>query len=276
MPTTLSTQQAVGSLATTVNYSVDTDQRPQINNADQSRNVMSLAPREVAVVDADAIGLNTSLVREGFTKVDHSVDLEDVTTSSEAAERYRQELVPLMLELTGADEIILNPFSVVRRQASQAGTLGDPVPVSDPVNYVHTDFSLIGARGGEVHYRDSYRPNVRRKAMLNMWRLLSLGPTNLPLALCDSQSVDPADIIPGDSVFPDGSSFETAFVRYNEDHRWFYFPELTAEQMIVFKQSDTDDRFPRLVPHTAIKDNSRTPAANRVSIESRCLAVWFD
>jgi hypothetical protein len=143
------------------------------------------------------------------------------------------------------------------------------------VNFVHSDFTPKGAFQAEARYPAPSRQSIRRKAMFNMWKLLSPGPTNTPLALCDSSSVRPDDIILGDSNLPDGSKFETAFFRYNKNHRWHYYSDLTAEQLLVFKQSDTDENFPLLVPHTAFNDNSRPPAASRVSIETRCLAIWF-
>ncbi len=262
------------SVGTILNYSIDTGKRPQIVNDDYTKNDLSLAPYDVSITDAGVSGFKASLTREGFCRVSNMVDVRDITTSPEAAEQYRAHLVPLMLELTGADEIIVQRGSV-RRQAQLNATLGDPVPGSIPVNFVHSDFTPKGAVQAEARYPAPSRPNIRRKAMFNMWKLLSPGPTNTPLALCDSSSVLLDDIILGDSNLPDGSSFETAFFRHNKHHRWHYYSDLTAEQLLVFKQSDTDENFPALVPHTAFNDNSRPPAASRVSIETRCLAVWF-
>ena len=121
------------------------------------------------------------------------------------------------------------------------------------------------------------RPDVRRTANLNQWRLLSPGPTQRPLALCDARTVAVDDVIPGDSVFPARDwSFELAFIRHNPEHRWIYFPDLTSEQVLVFKQADTDPGRPRVVPHTAFTDPSCPPgAAPRVSVETRCVAVWY-
>jgi hypothetical protein len=267
-------RESVQSVAAVLNYSVDTGKRPQIINSDYSKNDLSLAPYDMPVTDAGASGVKASLTREGFCRVNDSVDIRDITTSPEAAERYRAHLVPLMLELTGADEIIVQAGSV-RRQAQLNPTLGAPVPGSIPVNFVHSDFTAKGAAQAEARYPAPSRRDTRRKAMFNMWKLLSPGPTNIPLALCDSSSVLTDDIILGDSNLPDGSSFETAFFRYNKAHRWYYYSDLTAEQLLVFKQSDTDGNFPAVVPHTAFNDNGRPPAASRISIETRCLAVWF-
>jgi hypothetical protein len=267
-------RESIQAVTAVLNYSVDTGKRPQIINSDYSKNDLSLAPYHMPVTDAGTSGFKASLTREGFCRVDDIVDIRDITTSPEAAERYRAHLVPLMLELTGADEIIVQAGSV-RRQAQLNPTLRAPVPGSIPVNFVHSDFTPKGAAQAEARYPAPSRRETRRKAMFNMWKLLSPGPTNIPLALCDSSSVLTDDIILGDSNLPDGSSFETAFFRHNKKHRWYYYSDLTAEQLLVFKQSDTDANFPAVVPHTAFNDDSRPPAASRVSIETRCLAVWF-
>jgi hypothetical protein len=56
-----------------------------------------------------------------------------------------------------------------------------------------------------------------------------------------------------------------------------YFSKLSSDELLVFKQYDSDKRFPVRVPHTAFLDPSCPPDAEpRVSIESRCLLRWFD
>jgi hypothetical protein len=62
-------------------------------------------------------------------------------------------------------------------------------------------------------------------------------------------------------------------VKYNPNHRWFYFPEMTPDEALLLKcyDSATDGRT-RFGPHTAFVDPT-TPAdaAPRESIEVRTL-----
>ncbi len=62
-------------------------------------------------------------------------------------------------------------------------------------------------------------------------------------------------------------------MKFNPDHRWFYFPEMTADQALLLKCYDsvTDGRA-RFAPHTAFVDPT-TPkdALPRESIELRTL-----
>jgi len=266
------------SVRAALNYSTDMGRRPQIINSDYSKNDLYLVPFEMSIAADDVLSATPNLSSEGFTCVRHEVDINDLETSQEVAARYRADMGIFMRELTGADEIVMLPINVIRRQ--------DPPPSGEiehapPVDFVHTDYTVKGslqAIEAPELFNIPSEPRIRRRAVYNMWKLLSPGPTNRPLAFCDSRSIQQKDILPGDSVFPplNGFSFETCFLRYNEKHRWHYYPQLTTNHLLVFKQSDTDSDFPRLVPHSAFIDPTCSPAASRVSLETRCLAVWLN
>lgn len=259
----------------TLNYSIPSGRRPILNNDDQSQSLTSLTPVEMPILDGAGLATPPTLESEGFARLLHQVELTDVADSADARERYIADMKMFMLGLTGADEILPAPRAVVRRQTHVTTASPNQTPT---VNFVHSDFSLAGMEPGVGGYGAPSRPNVRRTASFNQWRLLSPGPTDRPLALCDSRSVAAEDIIPGDSIFPSRDfSFETAFIGHNPSHRWIYFPGLTSEQVLVFKQADSDPDQPRLVPHTAFTDSSCPPgSAPRVSVETRCIAVWYD
>jgi hypothetical protein len=260
----------------TINYSVPSGERPCLNNDDYSQSRTFLTPAEVPVLDGAALPTPPSLDAEGFACLRHRVDVAGVPDSDDARTRYIADMKQFMLELTGADEILMSPRAVVRRQAHVAATTANETPT---VDFAHSDFSFAGGpdpvTGG---YGKPSRPDARRTANFNQWRLLSPGPTQRPLALCDSRTLAVEDVIPGDSIFPARDwSFEIAFIGHNPGHRWIYFPGLTSEQVLVFKQTDSDPGRPRVVPHTAFTDPSCPPgAAPRISVETRCVALWYD
>ncbi|NEK59472.1 hypothetical protein GCU56_16560 [Geodermatophilus sabuli] len=259
----------------TLNYSVPTGQRPRLDNDDYSRSLTFLTPVEMPVVDGAGLPTPPTLEAEGFVCLPHRVDVTGVADSGDARDRYIADMKRFMLELSGADEILIAPRAVVRRQAHVAATTANETPT---VDFVHSDFSFAGSPDPETGgYGVPSRADVRRTASFNQWRLLSPGPTQRPLALCDARTVAAEDVIPGDSVFPARDwSFELAFIGHDPDHRWVYFPGLTSEQVLVFKQADSDPGRPRVVPHTAFTDPSCPPgAAPRISVETRCIAVWY-
>ncbi len=253
----------------TVNYMRPMDGRPIYSNRQPTE--MALDPVEVTIADAGSYDQPPSLDVEGFAAVHHGYPIDGIEEPREGPARYHAALAPFMREVTGADEVLVCPPSIFRRQAA-------PVAAGDlkPVQFIHSDFTIGGAPSMmERSYFFSARFKVRRTAMLNMWKLLSEGPTDWPLALCDARSVAADDVVIGESRHH--LDFETSFFRSNPAHRWAYFPKLTSDDLLVFKQSDSDPARPRIVPHTAFEDASAGPGAvPRVSIESRCLAIWFE
>ena len=62
-------------------------------------------------------------------------------------------------------------------------------------------------------------------------------------------------------------------MKYNPDHRWFYVPRMTADEILLLKcfDSKTDGRA-RFAPHSAFADPTTPPdAPPRESIELRTL-----
>jgi hypothetical protein len=111
-----------------------------------------------------------------------------------------------------------------------------------------------------------------RVQVINLWRPIRGPLRDTPLALCDAASVAADDLIASDLIYPNRNG-ETYSVKFNPDHRWFYFPEMTADEALLLKcyDSATDGRA-RFAPHTAFVDPT-TPedALPRESIELRAL-----
>jgi hypothetical protein len=74
----------------------------------------------------------------------------------------------------------------------------------------------------------------------SVWRPLR-GPLNdWPLALCDAQSVDfRNDIMAGDIVYENFVT-ENLQVMHNPDQKWFYLPDQTTSEVLIFKSADSE------------------------------------
>jgi hypothetical protein len=111
-----------------------------------------------------------------------------------------------------------------------------------------------------------------RVQVINLWRPIRGPVRDAPLAMCDGQTVAPGDLVASDLIYPSRKG-ETYSVKYNPNHRWFYVPEMTADEALLLKcyDSATDGRT-RFGPHTAFVDPT-TPADAplRESIELRTL-----
>jgi hypothetical protein len=144
-----------------------------------------------------------------------------------------------------------------------------------PVPRVHVDHTV---RSGPQRVRDLLPEAVAedllygRVQIINLWRPI-VGPLrDFPLAVADARSVDAADLVPADLVYPHRVG-ETYAVRYNPAHRWFYVPEMRTDEALLLKCYDSAiDGRARFAPHTAFRDPSAGANVRpRESIEVRAL-----
>lgn len=267
---TLEKPGSIRSVRAQVSYTVPTGRRPVLATRGGGT-YLPVEPFEVAIADAGSFAKSPSLEREGFVVVPQKVAIPDLAVSKDAQAQFRAQVAVLMKAVTGADKIIMSPDTFVRHQVQRAP--GE----HPPIDFVHSDYMPNAAGVGTIGPA-RYGPwsGERRFAMYNLWKLLSKGPTNRPLAVCDARSVADEDIVVGESHHD--IVFETVFLRYNANHRWAYFPRLTCEELLIFKQADSDPTQPRIVPHAAFVDSScaTTDPDPRISMECRCLALWCD
>ena len=68
---------------------------------------------------------------------------------------------------------------------------------------------------------------------------------------------------------------DTTGFLYNPQHCWHYFPDMTRDEVIVFKAHDSLEGVTRRVAHTAFTDPTCPPGTpTRASVEARGL-VFF-
>jgi hypothetical protein len=61
---------------------------------------------------------------------------------------------------------------------------------------------------------------------------------------------------------------------HNPAHRWWCFPDMTADEVIFIKFHDSDHDHAWRAPHTAFHDTSRPDAVTRESYEFRAIAYF--
>jgi hypothetical protein len=108
-----------------------------------------------------------------------------------------------------------------------------------------------------------------------VWRAINQPIQSNPLALADAKSVALDDFLIAERRYPHRVG-QTYRLKYNPNHRWFYFPEMRRDEAVVFKvyDSETDGRA-RFTPHTSFKDPaSPVNPRPRQSIEVRAFAFF--
>ena len=254
-------------------------ERPRYYAINSSQNVITRDHRIVRIEDARLRAQPPSLAREGFGLLPHKSALSDFHDPQELARIYVPEMERLVTQVSGADQVVVCGPPVLR--FSKCLPSPSELNIRRPARFVHVDISDTEAAALTERWRPKNNDrSARRFAHYTVWRVLSAPPQDVPLALCDSRSVSPSDLVDADSISdipgkPESSSI-VVVVRHNQRHRWSYFADMNRDEVLLFKSHDSDPGQPRHVPHSAFKDPSCTlGVAPRASIELRAIAFWF-
>lgn len=193
----------------------------------------------------------------------------------EVLRSYWNDTLPFIKRVSGAREIYPLNASAVRfsTRALRQGMM-------TPAGWVHLDYDPEEA---EVQLKEtlelhSIKPAPYGRFVLYQgWRSLSPPPQDYPLALCDARTADDKDIIPIDyhmAVDEGDVTYRSRGSRFNPEHRWWYFPDMTSEEMILFKGFDSAWQDRQKTLHVAFEDKTVAGAPPRVSIETRYFALF--
>lgn len=117
-----------------------------------------------------------------------------------------------------------------------------------------------------------------RFAIINLWKPISGPVLNHHLAMCDGRTVTaPDDLLHMD--FVDGGNVSGTYrldAGRHTRHKWYYFPRMETNEVLMFMQYDSDPTAPsRFCFHSSITDpTSPEHAPPRESIELRCVAFF--
>jgi hypothetical protein len=229
-------------------------------------------PHSLPVYDIRPISGTVSLDREGFALVRQKSAVKDFYDDGEVKAVYYPEAERLIKAATGADRVFVFDHTV-RKRIPGSADVRDGGP-RQPVARVHVDHT---EKSGPQRVRDLLPDEADellkgRVQIINLWRPIRGPLLDSPLAVCDARTVKPDDLVGSDLVYPHRVG-ETYSVKYSPDHRWFYAPGMTADEVLLLKCFDsmTDGRA-RFAPHSAFADPTTSPdAPPRESIELRAL-----
>jgi hypothetical protein len=227
----------------------------------------------VPVADARPLVDRLTLDREGFRLVRHETHMRDFYDDDELRAVFYPETERLVMEATGAARVLV--FDHTRRAGDEPTR--EARQVREPVRIVHNDYTDWS---GPERVRDLLPAEAgtllrHRVAVIQVWRA-TRGPIERdPLAICDAQSLAPADLIPAERRHPTRVG-EIYHIAYNPAQKWFYFPKMARDEALVFKCYDSlKDGRARFTAHASFDDpTSPAAAAPRVSIEMRTLAFF--
>jgi hypothetical protein len=242
------------------------------------------APYDMTIRNARMAGPFT-LDAHGFELGRYPTDVTDWENNYSHDSAYAAQVSEIAKAMCGADLIV--PMGGQIRSSGLTSAKVQP-----PAAEAHVDFTGNSAhRIAEMLYRKA-RPNgagYNRFICFSLWRPLSPPPQDMPLALCEGGSVRDdegtantkvdVDVIPtGDALFApiegeENMAAATIF-HHSPDHKWWYFPDMTDEEVIFIKFHDSDHSRAWRAPHTAFRDTSRPDANERRSMEFRSVAFF--
>ena len=268
-----------GVIAAAVPYAAPMTVRPRFHANDASRDVLDIERLAVEVANARSSDTPPQLEREGFQLFRHRSAIADFRDPAIIEERHSGEIRELLLEVSGADAVTVVPRGVLRfaERSPECGQYDN----SHPARFVHVDVSDATAGVFATQANPFPDRRLRRFCQYNVWRALSPPPQDVPLAVCDARTVEPADLVPADAVFDSTSapewSFEALVVLGSARHRWSYFRDMDRDEVLVFKTNDSGPARAHCVPHVAVDDPGCPPGVPpRMSIEMRGTAYWYD
>lgn len=222
-------------------------------------------------------------------ELSYHLQVRDWSNMSELETVYSNEIHELVKAKTGADKVIV--FGAVRRtthdkKANEASTWDEQPPASD----VHVDYTPLRAEclaDDFAKQNGLNRSDYKRVQFINIWRAISPGPQNWPLAVCHGDKVEDTEGVvnhlvygdtipdldnlpdlPDDPMHPEGSLFT-----YRPTHQWTYFSNMSKDEVLLFTLYDSNQKKPWRVPHSAFL-NKMEGTNPRESVEIRTVLFF--
>ena len=242
---------------------------------------------------------NFKLDTNGFELLDATTTLstEQFYTDHHAiTSTYYQECCTLLQQKTGASKVFAFDHNVrnagvatfAERSKAKTKTLARP---DGPVRFVHNDYTNVS---GPQRVRDLSIPGgsytkqnallskeeaarivtgTSRYCFVNVWRPINQPVNDVPLAVCDAQSMLDEDFTACQLVYENRIG-ETYIVQHQARHQWHWFPNMNKNEALLLKCWDSEQKG-TCSAHSAFENrNASKEAPPRESIEVRCLLVF--
>lgn len=265
-------------IAAPLNYIVDNGVLPvhYVDRPEDEHKTVKATYEEIQVDIADGRPLkhDFNVATHGFAFVDHVTGVENFLDESQIKSIYYPEIADLIKEHSGANEVFVFDHTV--RFADEADREANKV--RPPVRGVHNDYTENSARQRvrDMLPADEAEARLKKRfAIIQVWRAIRLPIQTDPLAICDARSLSEEALVKLTRHYPHRTA-ETYHIAFNPNHKWYYFPEMTKNEAIVFKVYDSGkNASTRYTAHTSFDDpTSRPDAPPRESIEMRAFAFY--
>jgi hypothetical protein len=233
--------------------------------------------------EAPAIALD----EQGFTLVRHQTAFARERDLEVLRRGYHDEMAEFLTGYLDASLVVPARAGILvrdgRRLMGRGEFDGDPGVIDDriPASFAHVDYLLPDAIIAQAKLECAFEGHDdiphSRMVILQTWRSVSPPPQDIPLALCDCRTVAEGELSPRTGVLAPqnrnglpSASFIVGGVHHNPQQRWYYYPSMMPNEVILWTGFDTARPARGRVAHAAFDNRANQPdAVPRESIEAR-------
>lgn len=223
----------------------------------------------------DATDLLTNGI--GFLLVNSPSRVQDWTDTEQVAAIYYDETRELLQRLLPSAVVPTTTSHTYRNEQFKEHFWENGVQYGPCAAAVHNDYAdFINEENGEVIEKFTEvqgMPQNKRYLGLNIWRSVSPKPLErFPLAVCDRTSIERRDLEYNLNPNAKPRPFNAHYCKPNDQQRWHYYSEMTADEALVFTTYDshpTDDEIFCPTLHTAVPIPNSEGLQERKSVEVR-------
>ncbi len=273
--------QRDNSVRSTFNYTLDDGTVPEIYFYEPPPGTVThppgTDPHEMQIFDGWSRADTFSLDREGFQLQEFRDAFDRFDDDNAVRNQFYTPVAEFVRTTVGARRVIVFDHTIRSKINEQQQTAEHATTQRAPVMIVHCDYTPVS---GPLRVRQLLPDEAdalleRRIAFYNFWKPLKRRVEEKPLAMCDVTSASQDDMLKMVLRYRERTG-EIFVMRHSGAHRWWYFPKMTPENVVLLKtyDSETDGRA-RFLGHSAFEDPNTPPDAPvRESIEIRTIAFF--
>ncbi|ASJ72048.1 CmcJ/NvfI family oxidoreductase [Granulosicoccus antarcticus] len=264
---------------TQLNYSVDNGREIDYYFFEPAQDVKLNPPgtdvQDVVIRDGWSQAESFSLDAEGFAIKSFDGGFRQFDNEEAITSLLYPQVIEFIKKQTGARRVEI--FDKTIRQRLPDDLSQQTEEHRPAVLLVHSDYT---PRSGPARVRDILPEDADelltgRVVFYNFWKSLYDVVEELPLACCDARSSIDEDMLLMNLKYSDRTG-EIYVLRHSPDHKWWYFPKMSADHALLLKTYDSEiDGRARFMGHSAFEDPTTPVGAQpRQSIEIRTMAFF--
>jgi len=190
---------------------------------------------------------------------------------------YMKEVQELVKKVCKAKHAHPLDYELRRRHEIFPISTGEDYAFGQPSSLSHIDITLEGLKDivREVYGEHANEILKSRVRCVTVWKPLKGPVLDWPLALCDSRSLEDADIVPADAVY-ERVVAENCMIHYNPAQRWYHLADQQPFEALIFKAADSNSALFSRCAHGSFDLPGAMSRIPRESIDVRVLVMDAD